>query len=519
MTQNHRIFLNIVATYGRSLYALAIGLFCGRWTLMTLGEVDYGLMGVVGGLTAFVTFLNGIMAGGIGRFYAISVGAAQKDPEKGLEECHKWFTTAVVVHAILPTILMIIGYPIGEWAVRHFLTIPPDRIQSCVWVWRCVCVSTFIGMVGVPFSAWYGAKQEIAELTIYSFITTTLNVCFMYYAVHHPGDWLAPLAVWSMLLSIVPQLLICGRAGMLYPECKFVWHHVRHCWEYVRKMMVYSGWLVIGTLGDLLSGQGISVLVNKFFGPRANAAMNVGNTLAGHCTTLSGSLVGAFWPVITNAYGAGEFEKVNVYAYRVSRLATFLTLLFAIPLILEVDNVLTLWLKNPPASSAGLCVLALIVAVIEKTSFGYAIAAHASGKIALYISVAGGAFLLTLPIAFFAFYVGGSIYWAGGSIVITRTLVASLRVWYARPLVHTSARYWVFKIVFPLLLMSALSVAVGLIPRLFVSANLWRIFVTSGLSDAVLIALTWFFLFDAEERSYLVSRVKSVTGKFGKQKK
>ena len=49
MSPNRRIFLNIVATYGRSLYALVIGLFCGRRTLMALGEVDYGLMGFVSG--------------------------------------------------------------------------------------------------------------------------------------------------------------------------------------------------------------------------------------------------------------------------------------------------------------------------------------------------------------------------------------------------------------------------------------------------------------------------------------
>ena len=59
MTQNRRIVLNIVATYGRSLYALVIGLFCGRWALMALGEVDYGLMGVVGGLTAFIGYSFG----------------------------------------------------------------------------------------------------------------------------------------------------------------------------------------------------------------------------------------------------------------------------------------------------------------------------------------------------------------------------------------------------------------------------------------------------------------------------
>ena len=41
MTQNRRIVLNIVATYGRSLYALVIGLFCGRWTLKALGQGDF----------------------------------------------------------------------------------------------------------------------------------------------------------------------------------------------------------------------------------------------------------------------------------------------------------------------------------------------------------------------------------------------------------------------------------------------------------------------------------------------
>ena len=70
MTANRRIFLNIIATYGRSLYALVIGLICGRWTLMALDEVDYGLMGVVGGLTALMT---GGVLGGVMIWYNTSV--------------------------------------------------------------------------------------------------------------------------------------------------------------------------------------------------------------------------------------------------------------------------------------------------------------------------------------------------------------------------------------------------------------------------------------------------------------
>lgn len=486
---------------------------------MALGEVDYGLMGVVGGLTAFVTFLNGIMAGGIGRFYAISVGAAKKDPKAGLEECHKWFTTAVVVHTVLPTILMIIGYPIGEWAVRHFLTIPPDRIQACVWVWRCVCVSTFVGMVGVPFSAWYGAKQEIAELTIYSFATTTLNVFFMYYAVHHPGDWLAPLACWSMLLSVIPQLIICGRAGVLYPECRFAWRYVKCMWSRIREMLGYSGWILIGTLADLLSQQGISVLVNKAFGPRFNAAQNIGNTLSGHCQTLSGSLVGAFWPAIMTAYGAGEIEKVKKYAYSVSRMATVLILIFAIPLALEVDEVLLLWLKNPPQYAAGLCICGLVYAVVDKTSFGYAIAAHATGRMAAYQIGVGGIFLLALPVATVVAFLGGGIYGVAISVVVMRFGVVAARVILARRVIDVSVRYWIVRILIPLSALIAVASAVGLAIGRIMSPSFVRVIITTGCVELTLLPLTWFFMFDDYERMFCKEKVLSRIPVLGRRMK
>ena len=89
MTPNRRIFLNIIATYGRSLYALVLGLFTGRWVLMALGESDYGLYGVVGGLTVFIAFFNGLLASSISRFFAFSIGKDSRNPksECAANEC------------------------------------------------------------------------------------------------------------------------------------------------------------------------------------------------------------------------------------------------------------------------------------------------------------------------------------------------------------------------------------------------------------------------------------------------
>ena len=54
MSPNKRIFLNIIATYGRSLYALVCGLFVSRWVLAAAGKSEFGLYGVVGGMTVIV---------------------------------------------------------------------------------------------------------------------------------------------------------------------------------------------------------------------------------------------------------------------------------------------------------------------------------------------------------------------------------------------------------------------------------------------------------------------------------
>ncbi|MBQ0032473.1 MAG: hypothetical protein KBT68_06700, partial [bacterium] len=276
MTENRRIALNIVATYGRSLYALVLGLFCGRWTLMALGEVDYGLLAVVGGMLGFVEFVNGLMASAVGRFFAYSIGEsrASQDRLAGLEQSRQWFNAAVVIHSVLPLVLISAGYPIGAYAIRSWLTIPPDRVMACIWVWRFSCFSCFLGMISVPYYAMYTAKQEIVELTVYSFITTTLNAFVLYYMVSHPDVWLVKYALWICGLSVVPAVVISFRAFVKYEECRIVpryFRDMRKIWD----LVCYSACRFASAAAMLLSNQGCVLLVNKLLGPARNAAMSV----------------------------------------------------------------------------------------------------------------------------------------------------------------------------------------------------------------------------------------------------
>lgn len=502
MTANRRIFLNIVATYGRSLYALVIGLFCGRWTLMALGQVDYGLMGLVGGLTAFISYFNSQFAGAISRFYALSVGKQSVDREEGLETCRMWFTTAVMIHTILPVALMVVGYPIGEWAVRHYLTIPPDRVAACVWVWRFVCVSCFLSMVSVPMNAMYTAHQYIAELTIYSFVTTTLNACFLYYMVTHPGIWLTKFAFWQLLLGLAPSLIISLRAFKIFPECRFRSRYI-NCWANIKTLGSYIVWTSIGTFGGLLRGQGMSILVNKVFGPRMNASVSVGMSLSGHTNTLSGSLTGAFSPAIFNAWGAGRYDEARAMTYRVCKMAVLCMLIFSIPLCLEVDEVLHLWLKNPPEYAAKFCVFVVASAVIDKTAIGHMYLVNANGRVAQYQMVLGTSLILTLPIAYLFIRLGWGMAGVGVALIVGMAGCAWGRVWFARKLVGLSASYWLKRVLLPLVIVASLSLSVGALPRYFIGKSFMRIILTTGIVEAVLFPISWLFLLDVSEREYI----------------
>ena len=56
MTTSQRILFNALASYGRTMFAMLLGLFSSRWVLASLGSIDYGLMAVVGSL--IVLFLS-----------------------------------------------------------------------------------------------------------------------------------------------------------------------------------------------------------------------------------------------------------------------------------------------------------------------------------------------------------------------------------------------------------------------------------------------------------------------------
>lgn len=514
MTENRRIALNIVATYGRSVFGVLCGIFSTRWVLEALGQLDFGLYGLVGSMVVFVSFLNIQFSSAIARYYAYAIGAAKTaiNNRQALEECRSWFSIALLVHVALPVLLLVIGYPLGVHAMRcGWIDVPQERICDCIWLWRFVCASCFVGMLNVPFQAMYTAKQYISELTIYSFVQTVLRTTFIYYMVVHPRNWLVGYGLGMLLLAVIPELMICLRACLVFPECRIRLGAIRQLWR-IPRLGGYAFWQGVGGLGYLASHQGMCVLVNNAFGPRFTGSFSVAQTVAGEAASLTGALQGAFAPAITSAYGENNLSRMRDLAFNACRYGTALTLLFAVPMALEINCLLRLWLKNPPPNSVEMCLAVLAFIAIEKLSVGHLAAVNASGRVAGFQFLRGLLRMAVIPIALVFHFAGFGLVATMSALPISAAVVVLGDVLMARTLVGMGGRQWISSVLVPLSLVLGTALLVGSLPRLIMPESFVRLVCSSVLSVSVMAVVSWRVILQEQERVSLMSHGKRVIG-------
>ena len=501
MTPVKRICLNVAATYGRSLVALAAGVFTGRWLLMALGQTDYGLYGLVGALSVLVAFFNLLLAGSVERFYAVAAGSGD------LDERRRWFTIAFAVHAGLGVLVAAVGYPLGRVLITGFLEIPSDRVAACVDAFGFVALDAFVGFVTVPFVALFTARQKIAELTVFGLVQTLANLVVLGWMVTHPGAWLVAYAGAICAIRALPAIMLASIAGMKFDECRFVPAAVFDSAR-IGRFAAFTASRLSCLVGQVCSSQGLAVVVNKYLGVARNATLAVGNTVFNNSLMLSGAMTGAFMPAIMNLEGAGDRGKMRAYALRTCLFSTLSVLAFAVPLALEMDFVLDLWLETPPEGAVGLGLCFLVVVVLEKLTEGHWIAVAAIGDIRRSQLAEAAAYFGAFLVGWGLIAVGCDILAVGFAVILGKFAGDLVKLHYGRTIAGLSVRLWIRTVLVPSLLVAAAAVGGGLAPRLLLAPSVARALATGLAALAVAAPLAWRFALTASDRALVLSKLR-----------
>ena len=406
------LFLRLIITSG-------IGLFTSRFVIRSLGASDYGLYSVVGGVVIMMAFLNTTMISTTYRFISFEMGKGN------INGVNKVFNISMVIHLCLAFLMLLLTETIGVFYVRHYLVVKPDKIPDAVFVLRFSTYATIFSIISVPFQGLIAAKENFkikASIEVLrSFFALGVAISLIYYF----GNRIRYYSLLTTLISIVPAFLFfeyCRRKYSDIVKWKFQLDKSKY-----KEMIGFSGWIMFGAAASMGQTSGSALIINSFFGTLLNAAFGIANQINNIVSTFARSIGQAAIPQITKSFSSGNIGRTTSLAAYISKYTTFLMLLPALPILLETQYLLTLWLGYVPSYTVQFTQLIIINSLIMALGGGLSAVVQATGKIKYFQIVLSTTSLLSLPIAYVLFKFG----YAPSAILIAfiSTAVINLIVW------------------------------------------------------------------------------------------
>lgn len=388
-----RVAKNTLLLYFRMLFGMLVSLYTSRVVLEALGEVDYGVYNVVGGFVAMFSLISSSLSSSTSRFLTFELGKGEKG------NLGRIFSTSLTIHAILGLIVLILTETVGIWFLNAKMNIPADRMYAANWVFQASIVTFILGVFSTPFNATIISHERMG---IYAFVGVgevvlkLFAVLFVAFS-HSPFDRLIVYALLLAGIQVILQLFYWFFCKRNFDECRIRFSFDRSYWK---EMSSFAGWNFIGCTAGLLKDQGVNILINLFFGPTLNAARGISTTVNGIGTSFAGNFMTALNPQITKSYASGDKNYSFYLVEKGSRFSFYILMVITIPIILETDFLLTLWLKNFPEHTVNFVRLVLGLSLVDILSNTLITLQAATGKIRNYQLAVGGMLLLNFPLSY-----------------------------------------------------------------------------------------------------------------------
>lgn len=356
MDVKNRILKNTFFLYFRSITTLLLALLTSRVVLEALGAEDFGVYQVVGGLVAAISFLNSTMSSATQRYLAFEIGIGNRKKIK------KTFATAVNVHFMFSAIVFVIIMIAGEYFLQNHLELGNVDISVARWVLLFSSLSVVLTINSVPYNAFLIAQENMSYFAYIDILGAILKLCVGYAILWFSDHRLVLYALLMFFISLILRLLYIIVTKSKYEDAKyyFVWDT-----KLMKNMLGFSGWVSLAAFAYMIKTQGLSVILNIFFGPLINAAIGIGNQLNSAVRTFSQNFQMSFAPQIVKTYATKEYENMNKLILSGAKLSTYLLIFFSMPIIIETEYILGIWLKEVPSYTPVIVRIILIETLFE----------------------------------------------------------------------------------------------------------------------------------------------------------
>ena len=494
-----RIAKNTLVLYVRMLFMMLVGLYTSRVVLDALGEANYGIYNVVGGVVPMLSVLTSALSGAISRFITFELGTGNQ------ERLSRIFSTSVNIQFLMALAGFVLCEVVGVWFLNEKMNIPADRMEAAHFVLQCSIASFMVSMVSVPYNAVIVAHERMSAFAYIGIVEVLLKLLIAYLIYVSPIDALELYALLLLVVSLLIRLIYGTYCGKHFVEAKYHFFIDR---SLLKQMFGFAGWNLFGNTAFMLNTQGVNMLVNLFFGVSTNAAQAVATQVNGAVTNLVSNFTTALNPQITKSYASGDRDYLYKLVCRGTKYSFFIMYLFMVPIILEADTILSLWLKEVPADTGVFVRLVLISSLVTLLGNPMLTAIMATGQIRRYQIAVTAVGFLVFPLTWIAFSLGCPAY---TFYLLYATIYFSLnfiRLFTLKRLMHFPVRYFYRSVLTRIGGCALLSFLLPIVVIYLLQPSFYRLFFVCMVSFPWSLFNVYFVGLEREERIFLKSKVK-----------
>lgn len=503
---NQLIAKNSVLLTIRMVVVLIIGLYTSRVILHVLGVEDYGIYNVVGGFVSMFVFINTSLNNGIQRFFNFELG------KNGVEGARRVYHCALCTQFIIAFIIVVAIETFGVWYLHNKLVIPAERFLAAQYIFQFSVISILFTILSVPYCAAVTAHEKMNYYAIVSIIDVILKLIIVFLLPFINADSLVIYGALIVLVSALNFLLYFVYACNHFPE-------MHGCfiidWDLIRKMFSFSGWNLFGSFGGVMKEQGLNLLLNAFFGPTVNAARGVSYQLSHGVQSFVGNITTASRPQITQSYAQGNVNRTFNIMYSMSKMCYISVFIFALPVILETDLLLKLWLGDSvPEHTHAFVVLIVGASLIHVFNPPTSFVVHATGKMKKYQTISTLFNLLILPVSYFFLNNGSSPEIVFVLYFVFMLLGHIICLILLRSIIFYSIKDYIIKVIWPCALLSIAACILPSLLHVMMDESFMRLFIVSIVSGICVLFFSFYLGMNISERALVTDFVKKKLNKW-----
>ena len=394
---NSRIARNTLYLYGQQIVQMVVGLVTTRILIKSLGEVDYGLFSVLGGVMSVFVVLNSLEAATM-RFITYEQGQGSDKARM-----HVVFSTAQHVHFAIAGIVLLLAETAGMYYVCNHLVMPPERLTAAIIVFQIYILTSIFGIICAPFDALIVAYEKMGVFASISIYNTLINLVIVLIVKYVDTDRLILYASLIMLLQISLRLIYGWYCNRHFPETRGKWVFDRKLFS---QMFRFGIWSFNGTLATIGYTQGINLLLNYFYNTVMNTAFSLANSVYSKLYSFAENFLIAVKPQLVKNYAAGNMDYMHRLMITSSQLGVYLMFILSLPVMLETHFIYYIWIGDIPDHTVWFLRIALFSIGVNTLGNVMTMSIQATGRIAKYQLIEGNLLLLTVPLAWFCLWKG-----------------------------------------------------------------------------------------------------------------